>query len=315
MTSDSDVSVRRRHTSGGWSRPDAEATPTSGWWRFARLGGIVLLVASGVIHFDLYLTGYNTLPTIGWLFLLQVIADVVIAIALLVVDSRLVAAAGAGLVLSTLIGYLVALRVSLFGFREVRTPAGVIAAIIEIVGFAVLATFALRPYDDILAAQLATWTKRARLSPRIAVRIGRWIAVVLTVQAALTLALLLPNSSPGSTNSSGSHATLNVRSIHGVSVLTNARGYTLYWFAPDSAGKSRCYSICAAYWPPVTGVPVTSSRVAGTFTTVLRKNGKAQVTYDGHPLYTYVGDSKPGQATGNRVNLNGGFWYEMKVAP
>jgi predicted lipoprotein with Yx(FWY)xxD motif len=315
MTSRSDLSVRQRRTSGVWSRPDVGAAPTSGWWRFARLGGIVLLVATGAIHFDLYLTGYKTLPTIGWLFLLQVIADVVIAAGLFVMNSRLVAAAGAGLVLSTLVGYLVALRVSLFGFREVRTPAGVIAALIEIVGFAVLAAFTLRPYDDKLSSQLATWTEKVRLSPKVAIRIGQWVVVVLTVQSSITLALLLSNSNPGSTNSSGSHATMKVRDIQGVSVLTNLRGYTLYWFAPDSPNKSRCYSICAAYWPPVTGTPVTSSRVAGTFTTVLRKNGKAQVTYDGHPLYTYVGDSKPGQATGNRVNLNGGFWYEMKVAP
>jgi predicted lipoprotein with Yx(FWY)xxD motif len=45
-----------------------------------------------------------------------------------------------------------------------------------------------------------------------------------------------------------------------------------------------------------------------------RTSGAEQVTYDGHPLYTYVGDSAPGQATGNRVRLNGGWWYEMKAS-
>jgi predicted lipoprotein with Yx(FWY)xxD motif len=315
MTNQSDLAAPHRRTSGVWSRSDGDASPTPGWWRIARLGGIVSLVASGAIHFDLYLTGYRTLPTIGWLFLLQVIADAVIAVTLFVLSSRLTAVAGAGLLLSTLVGYLVALRVSLFGFREIRTPAGIVAAIIEIVGFAVLATFALRPYDERLSSRLAPWTKRTGLRPDSAFRVARWLSAVLTVAAALSLALLLPNSNPGSTNSSGSHVTLKVIDIHGVSVLTNARGFTLYWFAPDSASTSRCYSICAAYWPPVIGTAVTSSHVAGSFTTVTRKNGASQVSYDGHPLYTYVGDSKPGQATGNRVNLNGGYWYEMKVAP
>ena len=89
------------------------------------------------------------------------------------------------------------------------------------------------------------------------------------------------------------------------------RGYTLYWFAPDSPTKSTCYGTCAVYWPPVIGSPVAGAGVTGKLGTIKRTGGATQVTYDGHPLYTYVGDSAPGQATGNDINLNGGYWYEM----
>jgi predicted lipoprotein with Yx(FWY)xxD motif len=97
-------------------------------------------------------------------------------------------------------------------------------------------------------------------------------------------------------------------------VLTNAGGYTLYWFAPDTPSKSTCYGTCAAYWPPVTGRPIAEPGVTGKLGTIGRTGGGTQVTYDGHPLYTYVGDSVPGQSTGNNINLNGGFWYEMAAS-
>ena len=68
------------------------------------------------------------------------------------------------------------------------------------------------------------------------------------------------------------------------------------------------------YWPPVTGSPVAGSGVTGKLGTITRTRGATQATYDGHPLYTYIGDSAPGQATGNDINLNGGYWYEMAAS-
>ncbi len=121
------------------------------WFRPAmRITGAGLLFATGAIHLDLYVTGYRTVPTIGWLFLLQVIAAFAIGVIVLATGSRLVAAAGAGFALSTLVGYLLSLRLGLFGFREVRTEIGIVAGVIEIAAFAVLATLALagdRPPD------------------------------------------------------------------------------------------------------------------------------------------------------------------------
>ena len=91
-------------------------------WLAMRLVGAGMLFATGAIHLDLYLTGYRTIPTIGWLFLLQVIAAFGLGAALLVTSSRLVAAAGAGFAIATLGGYLLSFHVSLFGFREPVQP-------------------------------------------------------------------------------------------------------------------------------------------------------------------------------------------------
>src|SRR6516164_10924224 len=110
--------------------------PRRSWFGIA---GAALLVASGAIHLDLYLTGYRTIPTIGWLFLLQVIAAFALAAAILITGSWLAEAAGAGFALSTLGGYLLSLWVGLFGFTEVRTSAGIVAGIIDVAAFAMLA--------------------------------------------------------------------------------------------------------------------------------------------------------------------------------
>ncbi len=113
-----------------------------------RVAGAGLLAATGGIHLDLYLTGYRSVPTIGWLFLLQVIAAFGLALAVLVSGSRLAAAAGAGFALSTLGGYLLSVWVGLFGFKEVRTTAGIVAGVIEIAAFAALAALALTPAES-----------------------------------------------------------------------------------------------------------------------------------------------------------------------
>jgi predicted lipoprotein with Yx(FWY)xxD motif len=97
-------------------------------------------------------------------------------------------------------------------------------------------------------------------------------------------------------------------------VLANARGFTLYSFAPDTPSKSVCNGSCAAYWPPVKGPVSAGPGVTGRLGTIKRSDGSTQATYNGHPLYTYVGDSAPGQAHGNNLNLNGGLWREIPTA-
>jgi predicted lipoprotein with Yx(FWY)xxD motif len=96
--------------------------------------------------------------------------------------------------------------------------------------------------------------------------------------------------------------------------LTNAKGFTVYSFAPDTPTTSKCYGSCAAYWPPVTGTPAASPGVPGRVATIKRTDGTEQLTYNGHPLYTYVGDTAAGQARGNNLNLNGGLWHEVRVS-
>ena len=107
---------------------------------------------------------------------------------------------------------------------------------------------------------------------------------------------------------------LRTATIGGVTVITNAKGFTLYSFAPDTPSRSNCNGACAAYWPPVTGTPAAGPGVTGKLGTIKRSDGATQATYDGHPLYTYIADTAPGQAHGNNLNLNGGLWHEVPVS-
>ena len=117
---------------------------TSSWLqKRLRIAGALLLAVSASIHLDLYLTGYRSIPTIGWLFLLQVIVGFVLTAAALVTRSWLAAAACAVFALTTLGAYLLAVWIGLFGFKEVRTRAGIAAGLIEVAAFAVLALAAI----------------------------------------------------------------------------------------------------------------------------------------------------------------------------
>ncbi len=120
-----------------------------------------------------------------------------------------------------------------------------------------------------------------------------------------------PASAPASSTSAN---TVLSTTINGTQVLTNSKGLTLYWFVPDTSTKSNCNGSCATYWPPVKGPVTAGSGVTGTLGTITRSDGSTQATYDGHPLYTYVGDTAPGQAKGNGLNLSGGVWHEMTVS-
>ena len=129
-----------------------------------------------------------------------------------------------------------------------------------------------------------------------------------------TPATTAPAAGGSSAAASGGGTTVNMTTINGTAVLTNSSGKTLYWFAPDTSTASKCSGSCATYWPPVTGPVTAGSGVTGTLSTITRADGTIQATYDGHPLYTYVGDTAAGQAKGNGLNLSGGLWYEMTVS-
>jgi predicted lipoprotein with Yx(FWY)xxD motif len=98
--------------------------------------------------------------------------------------------------------------------------------------------------------------------------------------------------------------------FNGKKVLTNAQGMAVYWFAVDTSSKSNCGSSCLKFWPIVPGPATAASGVTGSLG-VITTNGVKQATYDGHPLYTYVGDSSPGQVKGNALNASGGLWWVM----
>jgi predicted lipoprotein with Yx(FWY)xxD motif len=285
-------------------------------WLQARLRGTgaLLLAVSACIHLDLYLTGYRSIPTIGWLFLAQVIVACVLTVAVLVTRGWLAAAASAGFALSTLSAYLVAIWIGLFGFKEIRTRAGIAAGLIEVAAFGILALAAMaagpvRPAEEPVspAARL-----RGRLQTAMSLVTAAVGAASLAALALLGVAEASAAAPPAAPR--GARVTLQTALVGGVTVLTNAKGRTLYWFSPDTPAASKCTGSCAAYWPPVTGDPVPGPGVTGKLGTIARPGGGAQATYNGHPLYTYIGDGAPGQANGNNLDLNGGLWYDLRVA-
>ena len=96
------------------------------------------------------------------------------------------------------------------------------------------------------------------------------------------------------------------------SILVDSRGRTLYLVEADKAGRSACSGGCAALWPPLpaTGTPHGGPGVqAGKLGTIARSGGGRQVTYNGHPLYTFAGDAKPGDTAGQALDQFGAEWY------
>jgi predicted lipoprotein with Yx(FWY)xxD motif len=278
-----------------------------------RVVGAGLLFAAGAIHLDLYLTGYRNLPTIGPLFLLQVIAAFGLAVLVLVPGWRIFAALGAGFAAATLGGYLLSIWFGLFGFHEVRTTAGIVAGLIEVAAFFVLATLALVPPAP---ATAGTREAGGTMMDRLDASVPHAGSVVggLSVLALVLLVVAVAGAGVSTAVTGSSGQELKTTSIHGVTVVTNAKGLTLYWFAPDTATKSVCNGSCAQYWPPVPGHVTAGPGVTGSIKTIKRSDGSLQSTYNGHPLYTYISDTAPGMASGNNLNLNGGVWHEVTVS-
>jgi predicted lipoprotein with Yx(FWY)xxD motif len=132
-------------------------------------------------------------------------------------------------------------------------------------------------------------------------------AVLASIAAALALA--------GSTKTGA--ARVNVAPSRFGRILVDSKGITLYDFPPDRGTTSVCYGACAALWPPLItkGKPIAGPGVrASLLGTTKRKDGKLEVTYNGHPLYYFVSDRKPGQTTGQGVNQFGGPWWVISPA-
>lgn len=163
-------------------------------------------------------------------------------------------------------------------------------------------------------------------SPRAArkVRPGRpllfaSLAGVALLAAACTSAQSATTSTNAAPTTSGAAATkisLASASLPGVgSVLTGPSGRTLYYFTTDSPTSTSCTGQCAVLWPPLVvpagSQPTLGSGVSGTLGTVKRPDGSTQVTYKGHLLYYYEGDTAPGQDKGQGVD---GTWFVLDTA-
>jgi predicted lipoprotein with Yx(FWY)xxD motif len=125
-------------------------------------------------------------------------------------------------------------------------------------------------------------------------------------------------ASPGTTTQSTSgNAMIAVKSTSLGRILVDGHGMTLYLFEKDKGTTSTCNGSCAHFWPPVTttggpkpGQGITAARLG----TTKRSDGATEVTYNGHPLYYYIGDTKPGDMTGQGLDAFGALWYVLSPA-
>ena len=132
-----------------------------------------------------------------------------------------------------------------------------------------------------------------------------------TLVAATTAALALAGGN------AGKGTTVKIAKSPLGRILVDSKGITLYDFPPDKGTSSVCYGACAALWPPLltNGKPIAGAGVhASLLGTTKRSDGKLEVTYGDHPLYTFVPDQKPGQTTGQGVNQFGGPWWVLSPA-
>jgi len=134
----------------------------------------------------------------------------------------------------------------------------------------------------------------------------------LTVFVALTAAGVLAAAAFAATSTS----TISLRTTAVGKVLVAANGRTLYLFTADKGKKSTCYGQCAGYWPPLfaTTPTVGAGLKASMLGTTKRKDGKLQVTYNGHPLYYFVQDKKAGDVKGQGFVHFGGSWWVVSAA-
>lgn len=151
-------------------------------------------------------------------------------------------------------------------------------------------------------------------------------AIRLGVAVAAPALLLAACSGSGYSGSGGSSSapsatarstTVETRSGALGTYLTDGSGRTLYLFVADHAGQSACSGACASAWPPLTsnGAPAASGAAkAGMLTTISRSDGSKQVSYGGHPLYYFAGDTAAGQTSGQGINGFGAKWWVVSPA-
>jgi predicted lipoprotein with Yx(FWY)xxD motif len=152
-------------------------------------------------------------------------------------------------------------------------------------------------------------------------RLGVPLAVALLAAAACSSSASSSSSTPQSSgtpaSAAGSSGTvITTANSSGGAFLTNSSGRAIYLFLADSTNKSNCSGACASTWPPVTttGTPTASgSAQSSGLGTITRSDGTKQVTYDGHPLYYFAGDTGAGTDKGQGIDGFGAKWW--LVAP
>jgi predicted lipoprotein with Yx(FWY)xxD motif len=135
------------------------------------------------------------------------------------------------------------------------------------------------------------------------------IGLITIVAAAVLLTSL--STALAASDSASRTATVSTAKTGLGKIIVNSRGRTLYLFEKDKRNRSACSGACASYWPPLLahGKPIAAGGAKQALIgTIKRANGTRQVTYAGHPVYTYVLDTKRGQTTGEGSTLFGAGW-------
>lgn len=137
--------------------------------------------------------------------------------------------------------------------------------------------------------------------------------IAVAAMAAIALA------AAGVASAGGTRAKLELRKTKVGTILVNSKGFTIYVFTKDARNTDRCVKTngCASVWPLVTtgGKPIAGPGVkASLIGTIKPKRGVEQVTYAGHPLYTYIADSHPGQTSYVNFSQFGGRWPALNAA-
>jgi predicted lipoprotein with Yx(FWY)xxD motif len=143
---------------------------------------------------------------------------------------------------------------------------------------------------------------------------NRLLTLAIALGAAATLVATIHAKPSSASRVSATRAVVSLRKTALGTVLVDGRGRTLYLFEKDRNGVSSCSSACLAYWPALTsiGTPRAGNGVHQSLLKLARAhNGARQVTYAGHPLYTFVGDKRAGQTTGEGLRNFGAEWYAL----
>lgn len=150
-------------------------------------------------------------------------------------------------------------------------------------------------------------------------RVKSFTAVISIVAVAL-VATAVAFAAGGASKHRAASVKVSSRSVAGLGkILVNSKGMTLYMFVPDKHKKVTCHGVCAKIWPPLF-VPTGAKLVAAggvkqaLLGTDKDSTGGRVATYHGWPLYGYLGDRKPGDVSGQKVNMNGGLWYVLSTS-
>ena len=137
----------------------------------------------------------------------------------------------------------------------------------------------------------------------------RFLTFLAAAAAVLFVAVSAATASPDATSSRAATVKAAQRSLG--KILVDSKGRTLYLFKKDSRNKSACFGACADNWPPlrVSGKPTAGRGVRSGLLGSIKRGAKRQVTYNGHPLYRYLGDLGAGDVNGQGINAFGARWY------